>query len=72
MNESKARTLPKSQYHRWGITCLSCLRGILKGLAKRRFMNTLGIRSWLTRELARKASNLFRKLVDIKLSGELN
>lgn len=46
-------------------------QAIVKGLAKREFMITPGFRALFTRELARKASKLFRRIVDIKFNKEL-
>jgi len=46
-------------------------KGIFNGLQKRQFMITPGIRAKFTREFAHKASTVFRKLVDIKLSRAL-
>jgi NAD(P)-dependent dehydrogenase (short-subunit alcohol dehydrogenase family) len=46
-------------------------KGIIKGLAKRKFMITPGARALFIREFSRKASNLFRKLAEMKLKSEL-
>lgn len=47
------------------------VRGILKGLQKREFMVTPGFKARLTRALARKASGLFRMIVDSKVVAGL-
>lgn len=45
--------------------------GILKGLGKRQFMITPGIKALFTREFSKKASWLFRKIANVKLVNEL-
>lgn len=47
------------------------VRGILTGLQKREFMVTPGFKARLTRALARKASGLFRMIVDSKVVAGL-
>lgn len=46
--------------------------GMLKGLANRQFMITPGFKAWFTREFAKKASTLFRKIADYKYSQARN